>query len=156
MSKWNYNQDMGNIGETIDGRALFHRRRDESHQYISEVSRKSLSDPKYLIDWVAGLMQLHRQLWGTFMVVKHSDGQTFNKYMHEELHKVRKKLMEMTRFHEKGDGQIHHKIDRDKMKELYLRVDQLQKQFAEIEYKKNLDLPNGKAPIDECKTAFDD
>jgi len=117
-----------------------------------------MKDPKHLADWCAALMALHRLVWGSFNNVMIKVGESkkkmkFNDYMGVKLKRVNKELLNSMSYYERGDGQIHTKVDRNKIKHLYLILDEIQKELADIEYQKNLDLPRRGDPVVNATTA---
>ena len=153
-------QDYSDIEEKFDGRLLFHRRRDMVHQELSKWSISAMKDLRYLGEWCAALMQLHRMLYGSLKKVKHKikiNGQNkvvmFNTYMELKLYKIHKKILSSFKYYERSDGEINIKVDRDKLKDLYFKLDEIQKIFSSIEYDKNLDLPKNRDPVESATTA---
>ena len=146
------------FGEKFDGRLLFHQRRHFIHLDLITWSQKAMKDPKHLADWCAALMALHRLVWGSFNNVMIKVGESkkkmkFNDYMGVKLKRVNKELLNSMSYYERGDGQIHTKVDRNKIKHLYLILDEIQKELADIEYQKNLDLPRRGDPVVNATTA---
>ena len=148
-----------NYGEKFDGRLLFHKRRSEIHEEMAKWSIASMKDPKYLGEWCASLMQLHRMLWGSLgkVEVKVRNGNKefkvgFNKYLEKKLYDIHKQILSSFTYNERGDGDVKISVNRDELKNVYFDLDKIQKMMGETEYKKNLDLP----PIKDPKVAIED
>jgi len=151
---WGYQAP--DLGEKFDGRFLFHQRRSNIHEEIAQWSIKAMEDPKYLGRWCGALQQLHRMLWGSLgkAIIKIKGKKiNFNNYLQIKLRLMNKKILTEYQYNERSDGTIYIKVNRDKLKPLYLILDKIQKQLAEMEYKKNLDLPKTRDPVEECTMA---
>ena len=148
-----YNQ--ATQGEKFDGRLLFHDRRNQVHLDIIKWSQMAVKDHKYLGEWIASLMALHRMMWGSFSNVKikyHNEKIPFNTYMQTKLRILHKKIMDTFQYVERANGEIYIKADREKLKGLYLKIDEAQKEIAIMEYQKNFDLPKTTNAVDGCTT----
>lgn len=143
------------VGEKFDGRLLFHERRNQVHLDIIKWSTMAVKDPKYLGEWCASLMALHRMLWGSLEKIKvpFKDKEVlFNSYMESKLRVINKRIMDSFSYIERASGEVFIKTDRNKLKGLYLQLDKAHKELASIEYKKNLDLPKRRDPVEDCTT----
>lgn len=144
-----------NIGEKFDGRIFFHERRHNVHLDIIKWSQKAVKDPQYLAEWCASLMALHRMLWGSLEKVNfkfRNKRIPFNRYMEKKLFLINQKILDSFTYYERANGEVYIKTDRAKLKGLYNALDKAHKQLAEIEYKKNLDLPKSGGMVEDCTT----
>lgn len=145
-------------GEKIDGRMLFHQRRSELHTQIAEYAVKAMADPAYCREWCSALMQLHRMMFGSFNkapskiirqaeFIKDDTTMPFNQYLDKMLTHLMREIMAATKFTNRGDGNVIAVIDRVAINDVPFKLDKIQKQINEIEYAKNLDLPQREDPV---------
>ena len=123
------------------------------HQDIIKWSSLAVKDPKYVGEWCASLMALHRLLWGgcsKVRIIFKKKKIPFNLYMQKKLSIIHDKIIKNHTYHERANGEVYIKTDRNKLKQYYKILDKAQKEIAQIEYLKSLDLPKSVDPIIDC------
>lgn len=143
--------------ERFDGRLLFHDRRHNIHNDLIKWAQLSVKDPRYVGEWCASLMALHRLMWGAFERVlvtleRHPKNVRvrFNHYMETKLLIINRRILKSMTYIERGNGDIYIRADRNKLKHLCTALDKAQKEIASVEYSKNFDLPAKRSYMEEA------
>jgi hypothetical protein len=149
------------VGEEYDGRLLFHSRRNNIHVSLIILSKKAFVDNSYMEEFCTELINLHILLYGSVEGLKRTESITlkngqkyfpsFNEYMTLKLRKILLIILENTQVNERADGKISKLVNREAIKHLWFDLDIARREFALIEYQKNLDLPRKIGMFEKAK-----